>query len=238
MDITDTIAFLLSVFFLFRGFSRGFMRSLLGPFSIIVATIISIIYYQITQDLVLSLVIGLIGPFILHLLLKFFLKMLAKATNTEVPPGFLSRLGGAILTLAWGWVFIILTLLLLTLLPPLGKTLASMRSDVTRSISYTIAKPLEDLLFASSKQNNAAVTSAAPNNDAKSLAEDPRFQKVLQDPEVQKEIDAHDMVKLMSNPKMMDLTREILSDPATMKKVMAVYQNQPQASSSTSASSK
>jgi len=34
------------------------------------------------------------------------------------------------------------------------------------------------------------------------------------------------------------LTREILSDPATMKKVMAVYQNQPQAGSPTSASSK
>jgi uncharacterized membrane protein required for colicin V production len=238
MDITDSIVFLLSVFFMFRGFSRGFMRSLLGPFSIIVATIISIIYYQITEDLILSLIIGLVGPFILHLLLKFLLKIMAKATNTETPPGFLSRLGGALLTLAWGWVFIIFTLLLLALLPPWSKTLAAIHNNVTRSLSYTIAKPLEDRLFSASKQDVSTVAAPASNNDARSLADDPRFQKVRQDPEIQKEIEAHDMVKLMSNPKMMDLTREILSDPATMKKVMAIYRNQQQATSSTSESSK
>ena len=73
----------------------------------------------------------------------------------------------------------------------------------------------------------------ASSNDAKSLAEDPRFQKVLQDPDIQKEIDAHDIVKLMSNPKMMDLIQQIMSDPATMKKIMALYssQAQPQATS-------
>ena len=33
----------------------------------------------------------------------------------------------------------------------------------------------------------------------------------------------------MSNPKMMDLTQQIMSDPATMKKVMALYSSQAQA---------
>ena len=32
----------------------------------------------------------------------------------------------------------------------------------------------------------------------------------------------------MSNPKMMDLTQQIMSDPATMKKVMALYKQSAQ----------
>ena len=112
------------------------MHSLLGPFSIIAATIISIIYYQITKDTIISLIIGLAGPLLLHLLLKFLLKTWATATNNDIKPDFLSRLGGAILTLTWGWVFIIFTLILLAVLPPLGKNINSIHDDVTKSASY------------------------------------------------------------------------------------------------------
>lgn len=239
--MTDNITFILSSLFLIHGALRGFMRSLLVPFSIIVATIISIIYYQITQEMILSLAIGLIGPFLLHLLLKSLLKKFAKATNTDIKPaGFLSRLGGALLTFAWGWVFIFFALILLAALPPWGKTLTAVHNDVTQSVSYSMAQPWGERFFTASKQDLAVVPNTASSNNARSLAEDPRFQQVLQDPEIQKEIDAHDIVKLMSNPKMMDLTRQIMSDPATMKKIMALYssQPQPQASSSTSELSK
>ena len=226
--MTDIITFLLSFLFLIHGASRGFMLSLLVPFSIIVATIISIIYYQITKDIILSLVLGLIGPFLLHLLLKLLLKTWAKSSNRDIKPGFLSRLGGALLTFTWGWVFIIFSLILLAALPPWGKTLTAVHNDVTQSASYWIAKPLGESFFGTSKQNAAEVASTASNNDAKSLALDPRFQEVLQDPDIQQEIDAHDIAKLMSNPKMIDLTRQIMSDPATMKKIMALYSSQPQ----------
>jgi len=216
--MTDIVTFLLSFYFLIQGAVRGFMNSLTVPFSIIVATIISIIYYQITKDVIISLALALIGPLLLHLLLKFLLKTWARATNREINPNFLSRLGGAILTFTWWWIFIIFTLILLTVLPPWGKTLTAIHNDVSTSASYIyIAKPLGE-----------AITSEAPSSDAKSLAEDPRFQKILQDPDIQKEIDAHDIVKLMSNPKMMDLAQQIMSDPATMKKVMALYSSQTQ----------
>jgi len=226
MAVTDFITFTLSIFFLIRGAMRGFMLSLIIPFSIIVATIISIIYYQITKDIILSLIIGLFGPFLLHFFLKAFLKTLAKSTNTEIKPGLLSRLGGSLLTFVWGWVFIIFTLILLAVLPPWGDTLTAIHDDVIRSASYLIAKPLGESLSVASGQNDSAVAGTASIDDKKSLAEDPRFQAVLQDPEIQKEIDTHDMVKLMSNPKMMDLTRQIMSDPATMKKILAIYSSQ------------
>ena len=228
MGLTDCAIFILNIFLVIRGSSRGFMRSLLGPFSIIVATIISIIYYQITKDIILSLVIGLIGPIFLHLFLKNLLKAYAKATNTEIRPDFLSSLGGVILTLIWGWVFIIFTLLLLALLPPWGKTLSAIHNEVIDSGSYHLIKPLGDSFFAPSKQDVSAAASSSAANDAKSLADDPRFKKVLQDPEIQKEINNHDMVHLMGNPKMIALTQQILSDPATFKKIMAIYNSQTQ----------
>ena len=228
MGLTDCAIFILSIFLVTRGASRGFMRSLLGPFSIIVATILSIIYYQITKDIILSLVIGLIGPIFLHFFLKNLLKAYAKATNTEIRPDFLSSLGGVILTLIWGWVFIILTLLLLALLPPWGKTLCAIHNDVVDSGSYHLIKPLGDSFFAPTKQNVAPVASSSAADDAKSLANDPRFKKVLQDPDIQKEITDHDMIHLMSNPKMIALTQQIMSDPTTFKKIMAIYNSQIQ----------
>ncbi len=227
--MTDIITFLLSFYFLVQGAIRGLMNSLMVPFSIIVATVISIIYYQITKDVIISLALALIGPLLLYLLLKSLLKTWAKATNREINLSFLSRLGGSILTFIWGWVFIIFALILLVVLPPWGETLTAVHDDVSNSASYIyIAEPLGKILFAASKQNTAAVTSEVPGSDAKSLAQDPRFQKILQDPDIQKEIDAHDIVKLMSNPKMIDLVQQIMSDPATMKRVFALYSSQAQ----------
>ena len=225
MDITDFITFFLSLFFLARGAMRGFVQSLTLPFSIIVTTVLSIIYFQLTKEIILSLVIGLIGPFLMDFALKLLLITFAKATNTEIKPNALSRLGGSLLTLAWGWVFIAFTLVLLAVLPPWGKIMTNVHENVLKSASFAMVKPWSESLFAGSKQN-AAVEATPSSGEAKTLAEDPRFQQVLQDPEVQKAIDAHDMVKLMRNPKMMELTRQIMSDPETLKKVMAVYSTQ------------
>jgi len=221
--MTDAITLILSFYFLIRGASRGFMRSLFVPVSIIVATIISLIYFQTTNDIIGSLVIGLTGPIILHILLKILLKKWAQLTNTEIKPDLLSRFCGALLTLAWGWVFILFTLILLAALPLWGTRIVAVHKDIVNSASYFFAKPVGEMLFSPSK--GIMKTSAADNSpkDLKSITEDPRFQNVLQDPEIQKEIDAHQMAKLMSNPKIIDLTQQIMRDPAAMKKIMALY---------------
>jgi hypothetical protein len=246
MAITDLITFFISLYCLIRGSLRGFMNTLINPFSIIVTTFLSIIYYQNTKDWVMASIIGILGPFLMTFLLKFLLRSWAKATNNDIKPNFLSRLGGSLLTLAWAWLIIIFILILLTVLPPWGATGKNVHNDVTGSASYRlIAQPLEKrfldaikindpglssnvstILSASSKPAVPGPMDPASVNEAKTLAQDPRFQKILQDPEVQKEINAHDMVKLMSNPKMMDLTKQILNDPATMKKVMQIYSSQ------------
>lgn len=211
-----------------RGAARGFLRSLLVPVSLIIATIISIFYYQITKDLTVSLLIGLFGPILLHHLLKFILRTFAKATNTDIAPDFLSSLGGAILTLAWGWVFIVLTLILLALFPARGELLTTLHNDITSSTSYKITVPWVENFLPALKGILLKRKNVTLKSDAQSLAQDPRFQKVLQDPEIQKEIADHDIAKLMSNPKMMALTQQIMNDPVMIQKMMAVYRSQTQ----------
>lgn len=222
MTITDFIILIVSILCLARGAERGFMRSLMIPVSLIIATIISVLYYQITQDLIVSLLIGLLGPILLHYLLKFLLKIFAKATNTDVGPGTLSSLAGAVLTLVWGWVFIVLTLTLLALFPAKKEPLITLRNDVTGSIAYKNIAPWVEKLLPLSKEKS----------DVQSLSQDPRFQKILQDAEIRQEINDHDMSKLMRNPKIMALTQQIINDPQMLKKVLAAWKNQANGPSS------
>ena len=231
MTVTDFATCVISVYLLYRGATRGFINSLLFPFSIIAATVLSAVYYKMTNNLIISLIIGLIGPFVLSVLLRFILKLWAQAFNNDIKqPGFISRLAGAALTLIWGWVFIILLLILLAVIPTWWGNLTAVHNDVIKSASYLIAaKPVKDAFFNDSQQNAAIPPdNSALRDDAKSLVEDPRFQKILQDPEIQDEINAHQIGNLMSNPKMMNLVQQIMSDPATMKKVFAIYKNQAQ----------
>ena len=261
--MTDLITFAFSMFLWIRGFSRGFMNTLINPFSIIVTSSLSAIYYQDhPKDWVISLSIGIIGPFILTFVIKSLLRTIAKATDTDIKPGLISRLAGSIISIAWGWVFVVFILIPIALLPPLwGKMWIAVHDDVIKSMSYnSVAKPLEkdiftmlaagdpflskkvSSLFDNASKNNAPTTTATDtpvNSDTRSLAEDPRFQEVMQDPEVKKDIDTHDFVKLMSNPKVMALTEKIMTDPATLHKVMELYSNQakPQAIPPSSGSS-
>lgn len=229
MTVTDYVTFLLSVYLLYRGSALGFLNSLIGPFSIIVATFVSLIYYKNTGNIFICLFIGLIIPLLLVVSIKFLIKLWAKASNTEVKPNLPSRIAGAFVSLAWGWIFIIITLLMVPLLPPWGNALEIARDDVAGSAFYSyIAKPLEEKYFIPAKTTVDSPPKSSASDDARSLSQDPRFQKVIQDPDIQSEIKAHDFGKLISNPKIMALTQQIMNDPQALKKIFALYKAQTQ----------
>ena len=111
MAMTDIIVLSCSLLLIARGASRGFLRSLLGPVALLIATVASIIYYQVTKNALISLLIGLIGPIVVQMAFNLVLRSfggLAKSEAKLTPP---SRMVGAALTLIWGWIFIILLLL-------------------------------------------------------------------------------------------------------------------------------
>jgi len=246
MSHTDFITFALSMFFLIRGASRGFILTALVPVSIILSTLISILYYMITEDEVIGCLIALIFPVLFYYLFKHLIKKLIEATNRQIRPSVWSRLGGSIFNLTWGWIFISFALILLSVLPPWGNKMTAFRNDVRESASFycvaqpiaknifnavtakdpTLRKEVTPYIFPSSPSKDSAIALDATNPDVKSLTEDPRFKVLLEDPEIQKEIEAHDFVTLMSNPKIINLTQQIIRDPATLRKVMALYTNQ------------
>ena len=240
MATTDLIVLIISVFSLMRGASRGFVRSLTGPFSMIVSTAISMFYFQITQDMIASLIIAMAAPILIGILVNFLLNAWIKSTDRAVRPGFISRSAGALMTAIWSWVFIIFTLVLLGILPPWGDRLTAIHNDVTRSASYCIAKPIGNAFFGLPVQKTSSATDNTTTNtsgantsenatfDAKTLAQDPRFQKILQDPEIQDEIKNHDITQLMNNPQMVKFIQQIMRDPETMKRIMTLYSNQTQ----------
>ena len=93
-------------------------------------------------------------------------------------------------------------------------------NDIRRSAAYRIIRPFTAHFIPTSILG--AQPEAKTDNPAASLAQDPRFQSVFQDPEIQKAIAAQDYGKLMANPKIMGLTQELMSDPQAMKKLMAI----------------
>ena len=128
--------------------------------------------------------------------------------------------------MAWGWVFIILTLILLALFPAKKNLWIALHHDVTASISYNITAPWVGNVLPLLKENPPRNKCQSSTSDTQSLAQDPRFQKILQDAEIRQEINSHDMGKLMSNPKIMALTQQIMSDPEMIKKVLSAWRSQ------------
>ncbi|MBF0511033.1 MAG: CvpA family protein [Candidatus Omnitrophica bacterium] len=227
--MTDIVVLLLSILFLVRGASRGFMRSLFGPFSMIVATLMSIIYYQITKNIIVSLIIGLVGPFLLHLLLRIIFSEITASESFNKKPRAMSQLAGALLTFCWGWVFIAITLILLTFIPPLTGFLETIQKNVSQSYSYHFVKPLQDRFFPPPKQNKVEEVENENTNvlsEAQSLAQDPHFQKMIQDPEIKQEMENRDIAALMKRPQVLDFAQQVMSNPALMKKVMDIYKHQ------------
>ncbi len=210
MTITDIITLALSIFLIFRGASRGFLASLLGPIALILATVVSYIFYQCTQNLLISLCIGLAGPFILTWVLRAFLHSVSVMSNSVGKYSPLSRVAGALVTWIWGMAMLIITILLLAMVPPVNKQLDFLYKDVHLSKLYHAIKPLD----------SAAIDqSSDTENEAASLAEDQRIQDIVKDPTVVDAINRKDYSALISNPKFAALVQ----DPVMMKKMLRIY---------------
>ncbi len=209
MSWTDTILLLCSGFLIWRGASRGFLGSVLGPLALIFATVVSVVYYILTKDILISLLIGFLGPLILAWIFRWLLRSWKQTTNPEGKLSLASRIGGAVLTWSWGMAMFIITLLLLAILPPINGPLQMMHKDIHQSKIYHLIKPLD----------MAAVDNPSSEDNIQSLSKDKRIQDIVNDPQIVEAIRHQNFVALMSNPKIVALTQ----DPAMIKKMTTVY---------------
>lgn len=202
-------------FLLWKGFSRGFLASLIGPLALILGSIAAGIYYVGTKQVTISLCIGLFGPFVLTWILRFLLRSWNRVINPEKEIHFLSRFGGALLSLSWGLTMIIITVLLLVLIPPFNKPMEILSQDIHSSYLYHLVKPFDSMADKSNKKHLSS------QENIKLLSQDKRIQDVIQDPQITAAINRKDYAYLISNPKI----AAIMQDPELIKKMMTLYKD-------------
>jgi uncharacterized membrane protein len=225
---TDNIILVILLYLFYKGWRRGFLKTLLGPISLMAGCIMGFVYYQKTANMALSLVISILSPFLINMLASVLLRLWHKTVNADEPLSLLSRLCGSGISISWGGSYAAITLILIGVSPPLPfKWFDHIRQDVTTSKSYALIDHwLEDKIPATldikkitdvlSDQNK--LEEFRSSQEFQDVMTDGRLEDIFADHEVAELIRDKDYVKLLTNPKM----RVIFQDKDLINKIMAL----------------
>ena len=227
LTITDYIIGIVVVLSTCSGWRRGFLRSILGPFSLVVCSIFSFVYFQKTHNLFLSLFIGIAGPLLLNILLALLLGVWKKTAPDDNPLNLSSRILGALFNLSWNAGILILLLVWILLIPGNIFGLTKIQNDVRRSLVFSVLNQFAPNHFAPVDhfQNTWRVLNAPAERkiiesspEYQALSQDEKIQSILADQDLITQIRRGEMAKVLSNPKI----QEILQDPELIKKIFAL----------------
>jgi hypothetical protein len=230
MTITDKIIFFSVIFLFWRGWSKGFAQTILGPLALIIGTILSFIYYIVFRNLVIATAIGIIAPIIINIIFSMTLGVLFLG-NEKKNMSILNRFSGACINTFWG-EFLILTGLFLVILIPLHLPLVdTAQNDIKQSYTYAELTNYLNKTFKIDINNNfdpsklkalsdpQALDTLGKTKEFQEVLEDPLVQALLNDPKTTQAIEAKDIGQLLQNPKFIALTK----DPALLKKFLTLY---------------
>lgn len=217
-NIIDLILLAIAVYFVLLGLSRGLLRSIFGPIALIAGSWLAYAYYLSTHQTFVAVCLGFIAPMAISFLLKFIVAGWLKSLNPEEEPDIISRLAGALVTLLWGWVFVIFAVIFIEFFPGFNKTIKDLHASIKKShvVNLTIT-PFKNLILPPAPQS-------ADDAEIKQLAQDPRIIDLMNDPEIQRASKNNDVAAMLKNPKVMKLTQEMMKDPELLKKMMAGLQ--------------
>ena len=75
VNIIDGVVLFLLLYYILRGYNSGFLRSILGPVSLVAGAISGYLYYLKTDQVVVAFLICIISPFIIHFVLSILLRI-------------------------------------------------------------------------------------------------------------------------------------------------------------------
>jgi uncharacterized membrane protein required for colicin V production len=219
---TDIIIILLTIFLILKGAFRGFWFSLLTPISTIIGYIAALAYFKITDNILHAILIGVLGPIILFFLLRYILFCFIDHENKKYAPSFISGLLGSIVTVAWGFIFIVPLIYLLTFFPPINPTMVDINKDVKSSIVLKdVFKILNEKFLGEKKSDGkkSTIANETDSNSTKNLIKNPKIQDIINDPEIKAAAEAKDYKKLLSNKKIIAITQ----DPELVKMLLLEF---------------
>jgi hypothetical protein len=229
--VTDIAVIIFLLLLAANGAYQGFLRSLVGPASLIISLIAGALVYFNTRNFSASFLIAVLGPF-------FFAWIIVSALKSWLNPydepklSLVSRILGQLVNLAWGIGVVIFLVAFLAFFPFNQFDLGGVTKDVRKSLSYSLITPIfanspfdttprksTGCLLDTCSAKEEDVQALASDKEIQAIANDPRIQKMMADPDIRTAAQKQDIKTLLTNPAM----RELMNDPAFLIKALKAY---------------
>ena len=225
-SMTDSIILALTLFFSYRGWSQGLLRTLIGPIALLLGCIMAVIHYSQNHNIIMAFAISVVAPMLLNLSLSFVLTIWNKTINTDKTISPASRAWGAGLCALWGGINLLLVIVLIALIPSNAPWIENARRDIFNSRTYSLLgrwtkhlvpqKSLDIRSVSQILQNPNQMQNLQSSEEYKAVREDKSIQDILKDEEMMRDIQEKNFAKLLANPKM----QALIKDPELVKKIL------------------
>lgn len=214
MAITDYVTLALTLLFILNGWRLGILRSLAWPLSLLISSLITVLYFRNTYNLIESFAAGTIGLIVIRILFAILFFIFKNHLDKETKTSLISRILGSIFSLCWGGSFLTLILISITLIPFDTSGIAKVKKDIVYSITYyytdkfiTAKFPQTNFLKASSRmlQDPSHFKSIKSNPEVQALLRHRKFKKIFADKEIEDHLHEKKFMKLLTNPKILDI---------------------------------
>lgn len=209
------------------GYLKGILKTILGPISLFLGTIVSYALYSTNQNIILALVVGLFGPFIIRIVLSLLCKALIKTFQSEekIEISSISRILGGLFSITWSGGLFTIFVLLITLIPFKFNAINKIHSNIKNSQIITFLKntikvndkgPIQALTNISEiLRDPEKIEQAQQTKSYKTVLKDPSIKDLLKDEETLKQLEEKDIAGLIKNEKI----QALLKDPDALNKL-------------------
>lgn len=215
---TDSVVLALTLYFLYRGWSQGLLRTLVGPIALLAGCISAAIYYFQNHNIIMAFVISIVAPMILNILFSIALTIWNKTVNADKTISPVSRAWGAGLCALWGNINILLIIVLIAMIPSNASWIEHVRQDIFNSRTYSLVdqwikhlvpKKSIDIRSVSQVLNDPnRMQSLQSSEEYQAVWEDKAIRELLADEEVMRDIRDKNFAGLIANPKMQAMMKD------------------------------
>ena len=223
----DLIVIVLVLYYLYRGWTKGFVGSLIGPISLLLGAGISYMYFRQSHNMMVAGIISFFCPILIHVTLSVVTNV-STYGHRKPEPSVISSLFGAVISLGWSGGILVLLMLMINVLPPQLPSIAAIQerlaltksyqlvNHVTGSFSIYSSMPIQTFMAVlENPEQLAAVQSSA---EYQSFVNDDRIKALMSDPEIQSAVEDRNIGKMLADKRMIDL----LQDEDLLSKIFAV----------------
>ncbi len=218
----DVIALLIVICFTFFGMRKGFWHYLLELLTLAFSSWISWLYYQENQRIISSFMV--FAWVFLGLNLVRWLLLRKRKPSYSLP----SLFGGSILGFIQGTLIAAMVILPLGFIPTSSLLGVNMAGRLQSSRAYQMLNRLFPVQKLPVIRNISCLTQVSRSQESRDrLAEDPQvqellkhksFQAILSDPNAVKQLESHNLLQMLKNPKII----ELINDGEFLEKMLKI----------------